>query len=183
MTDMGGNMSLRSARWFFNLTVLTVLLAVSSSAWAQSSIQVGEVPYKIPQVKRVGEGSKYYLNEANELLIRVNIWGRVQRPGQFYVPAETDLISALSIAGGPAQRARLSDVSLVREAVESEREVMAVNVRKYLKTGDPRLIPDLKPEDTIVVHGSAWQLVADVASVVGQLAIVANVYYLFFIAQ
>lgn len=183
MTDMGGNMSLRKARGFFKLTILMLLLAVSASAWAQSSIQVGEVPYKIPQVKRIGEGSKYYLNEANELLIRVNIWGRVQKPGQFYVPAETDLISALSMAGGPAQRARLSDVTLVHETEGDAREVMAVNVRKYLKTGDPRLIPDLKPEDTIVVHGSAWQLVADVASVLGQLGIVANVYYFFFVAN
>lgn len=180
---MGGNMLLRNAKSFFNLTLFTVLLALAGSAAAQSSIQAGEVPYKIPQVKRIGEGSKYYLNEANELLIRVNIWGKVQKPGQFYVPAETDLISALSMAGGPGQRARLSDVTLVHEAEGDAREVMNVNVRKYLKTGDPRLIPDLKPEDTIVVHGSAWQLVADVASVLGQFGIVANVYYFFFVAN
>jgi len=163
---------------------LSVLLFLSfvSAAFAQSDIQVGAVPYKIPQVKRVGEGSKYYLNEANELLIRVNIWGRVQRPGQYYVPAETDLVSLMSLAGGPGTRSRLSDIKVVREETSGQQDVLTVNVRKYIKTGDKRLIPQLKPEDTVVVQGSAWQLVADVAQVVSQLAIVANVYYFFFVA-
>ena len=97
--------------------------------------------------------------------------------------AETDLVALMSLAGGPGSRSRLSDVHVVREADENnQQEVLTVNVRKYIKTGDKRLIPDLKPEDTIVVHGSAWQLVADVTSVIGQMAVVANVYYFFFIA-
>ncbi len=160
-----------------------LLICVTAPLLAQSSIEVGAVPYKIPQVRRVGEGSKYYLNESNELLIRVNIWGRVGRPGQYYVPAQTDLISLMSLAGGPSPRSRLSDVKVVRSEDTGAQEVITVNVRKYTKTGEKRLIPDLKPEDTIVVHGSGWQLVADIASVAGQLAIVANVYYLFFIAD
>lgn len=166
------------------LSFLLLLLTMSaSSLFAQSDLQVGPASFKIPQVKRVGEGSKYYLNEANELLIRVNIWGRVQRPGQYYVPAETDLVALMSLAGGPSARSRLSDVKVVREEDSGEQDVITVNVRKYIKTGDKRLIPDLKPEDTIVVHGSAWQLVSDVASVASQLAIVANVYYFFFLAN
>lgn len=160
-----------------------IMLIVAGAAFAQSDVSTGAVPYKIPQVTRVGEGSKYYLNESNELLIRVNIWGRVGRPGQYYVPAETDLISLMSLAGGPSSRSRLSDVRVVREEDSGEQDVLNVNVRKYIKTGDKRLIPDLKPEDTVVVHGSGWQLVSDIASVVGQFAIVANVYYLFFLAN
>ena len=167
---------------FTRFLFVTLLLSFTLGALAQSDVQVGAVPYKIPQVKRVGEGSKYYLNEANELLIRVNIWGRVQRPGQYYVPAETDLVSLMSLAGGPGARSRLSDVKVVREEADAQQDVLTVNVRKYIKTGDKRLIPQLKPEDTVVVHGSAWQLVADVAQVVGQMAIVANVYYFFFVA-
>ncbi|MBK6766598.1 MAG: hypothetical protein IPG71_09880 [bacterium] len=160
-----------------------ILLPFASNAFAQTDARTGEVPYKIPQVTRVGEGGKYYLNESNELLIRVNIWGRVGRPGQYYVPAETDLISFMSLAGGPSARSRLSDVRVVREEDDGEQDVLNVNVRKYIKTGDKRLIPELKPEDTVVVHGSGWQLVSDVAAVVGQFAIVANVYYLFFLAK
>ncbi|MCB9357808.1 MAG: SLBB domain-containing protein [Calditrichaeota bacterium] len=171
-------------QFHFRFAIVMLLLATMAlPLLAQSDISVGAVPYKIPQVRRVGEGSKYYLNDSNELLIRVNIWGRVERPGQYYVPAETDLISLMSLAGGPTSRSRLSNVRVVREEDTGEQDVLTVNVRKYIKTGEKRLIPDLKPEDTVVVHGSGWQLVADVAQVIGQFAIVANVYYLFFIAQ
>lgn len=165
------------------LTALLLLSFTSQAVLAQSDLNVGPASYKIPQVKRVGEGSKFYLNEANELLIRVNIWGRVQRPGQYYVPAETDLVSLMSLAGGPSARSRLSDVKVVREDEQGQQDVLRVDVRRFIKTGDKRLIPFLKPEDTIVVHGSGWQLFADIAQVVGQMAIVANVYYYFFIAR
>lgn len=175
---------MRLARLFSLVAVAILMLALTvSNVCAQSDLQVGPASYKIPQVKRVGEGSKYYLNESNELLIRVNIWGRVQRPGQYYVPAETDLVSLMSLAGGPGTRSRLSDVKVVRQEETGEQDVLTVNVRKFIKTGDKRLIPDMKPEDTVVVHGSAWQLVADITQVVGQFALVANVYYLFFIAN
>lgn len=133
--------------------------------------------------QRVGEDGQYYLNEYNELLIRVNIWGKVRNPGQYFVPATTDLITLISIAGGPDYRSRLSDITVVRESKTGENEVIEVNVKKYLKTGDKRLIPDLKPEDTVVVHGSAWQLIADVVQVVSQLSVVATVYYFFFVAK
>ena len=80
-------------------------------------------------------------------------------------------------------RSRLTDISVVRESSTGESQVIEVNVKKYLKTGDKRLIPDLKPEDTVVIHGSAWQLIADVVQVVSQLSVVASVYYFFFVAK
>ena len=136
-----------------------------------------------PAIQRVGQANQYYLGQANELLIRVNIWGRVRSPGQYFVPATTDLITLISVAGGPEDKSRISDVRLVRSGSDGKNEVIIVNVKKYLKTGDKRLIPDLQPEDTILISGSVWQLLADITQVVGQLALAANVYYLFFIAK
>jgi hypothetical protein len=158
--------------------VLPTLALAQQSGYREGRVQTPDI-----RAQRVGEDSKYYLNDYNELLIRVNIWGKVRNPGQYFVPATTDLITLISIAGGPDSRSRLSDIHVVRDTESAESEVIEVNVRKYLKTGDKRLIPDLKPEDTIVVHGSAWQLVADVVSVVGQLSVVASVYYFFFVAK
>ncbi len=59
-------------------------------------------------------GSLYYLGEKDELLIKVNIWGFVQKPGQYMVPNGTDLISLISFAGGPREEARLNNVKLIR---------------------------------------------------------------------
>jgi hypothetical protein len=161
-------------------------LFVPVQALAQlSTMQTqGEVKQAPPIIQTVGEGNQYYLGQANELLIRVNVWGRVLRPGQYYVPATTDLITLISAAGGPEARSRLTDVRVVRSgAAGAENEVFEVNIKKFLKTGDKRLIPALKPDDTVIVGGSAWQVFADVMQVMGSVALIANVYYLFVVRQ
>ena len=146
--------------------------------------QQGQVQQTIPSViKPAGEGNQYYLGQANELLMRVNVWGRVMHPGQYYVPASTDLVTLISAAGGPESRSRLTDVRVVRGGSGNTSEVLEVNLKKYLKTGDKRLIPSLRPEDTVIVNGSAWQLFTEAMTVTGSVAIIANAYFLFFIAK
>lgn len=165
------------------LLAYLVALFMPALAMAQDQPTQGQVPTSPNMVRKVGEGNQYYLGQANELLIRVNVWGKVSRPGQYYVPAATDLITLISAAGGPETRSRLTDVRVIRTGAQSENEVIIVNVKKFLKTGDKRLIPDLKPEDTIVVHGSVWQFVGDVTQIVGSLASVAIVYFYLFVRQ
>jgi hypothetical protein len=162
----------------FHVTLFTPVVAL-----AQQPYQQGEVKQTAPIIRTVGEGNQYYLGQANELLIRVNVWGKVLRPGQYFVPATTDLITLISAAGGPVPHSRLSDIKVVRAGTGGENEVIEVDLKKYLKTGDKRLVPDLKPEDTVIVSGSAWQAFADVMQVIGDLALVASVYYNFFVRQ
>jgi len=167
------------------ITLLTfhVAFVMPVFALAQEPLQQGQVRQNVPVIQQVGEGNQYYLGQANELLMRVNVWGRVLRPGQYFVPATTDLVTLISAAGGPVARARLSDVRVVRPTTTGENQIIEVNLKKYLKTGDKRLIPSLKPEDTVIVNGSVWQLVADVAQIVSGVAVVATVYYYFFIVK
>jgi hypothetical protein len=161
-----------------------VALFVPLAAMAQETTRQGMVRQTVPVIQQVGEGSQYYLGQANELLIRVNVWGRVLRPGEYFVPATTDLITLISAAGGPVPKARLSDVKVVRmSAAGQEGEVIEVNLKKYLKTGDKRLIPALKPEDTVIIHGSVWLLIADIAQVVSAVAVVGSVYYYFWVTR
>jgi hypothetical protein len=164
------------------LLTIHVALVMPAVGLAQVPYQQGQIPQNVPTVIKVGEGNQYYVGQANELLMRVNIWGRVERPGQYFVPATTDLITLISAAGGPKTQSRLTDITVVRPIKDGDNQIITVNVKKYLKTGDKRLIPDLKPEDTVVVNGSIWQLFGDVVDVVSKLAIVANVYYFFFLA-
>ncbi len=79
--------------------------AFAFSAFAQTSS-------KIPPIKN--RGALYYLGEQDELLIKVNVWGFVQNPGQYMVPNGTDLISLISFAGGPREQAKLNKVKLIR---------------------------------------------------------------------
>jgi len=147
------------------------LLLISGAAWASD---LG--PKVIP--RNAERGAQYYIGDENQLMMKVNIWGRVEKPGQYFVPSDTDLITLISVAGGPADKSRIDNVRLVRIGEAGNEEVIEVNIKRYLKTGDRRLIPDLKPEDTIIVSGSMWYIFTTVVQVVSQLAIVANVYYL-----
>ncbi len=133
---------------------------------------------KVSLPKQIERGAQYYIGDENQLMIRVNIWGRVQKPGQYFVPSDTDLITMISVAGGPADKSRIDNVKVVRINASGVEEVIEVNIKKFLKTGDRELIPDLQPEDTILVSGSMWYIFTSVVQVVSQLAIVANVYYL-----
>jgi hypothetical protein len=160
-------------------------------------------------------GAQYYLGQADELLIRVNIWGFVQKPGQYMVPKDTDLISLISFAGGPLEQAKMKSIKLIRAAAGpfttgngadyhgsnghgntnapvlsrrndgngtnghglQDRQVIEVNVKKYLETGRQSLIPELMPGDTIVVSGSAIHFVGKVLDFASKFAVVAQIYF------
>jgi NADH:ubiquinone oxidoreductase subunit F (NADH-binding) len=153
------------------IAILLCLAQLSTgAAWA-----AGTPPTLPAQIER---GAQYYIGDENQLIMKVNIWGRVEKPGQYFVPSDTDLITLISVAGGPADKSRIDNVRVVRVGSEGTEEVIEVNIKKYLKTGERSLIPDLKPEDTILVSGSMWYIFSTVVQVVSQIAIVANVYYL-----
>jgi len=59
-------------------------------------------------------GAQYYLGDTDELLMKVNIWGFVRKPGQYMVPTDTDLIALMSFAGGPIEEARIKSIRIVR---------------------------------------------------------------------
>ena len=52
--------------------------------------------------------------------VRVKVVGEVVRPGEVAVPPNSSISSAVAIAGGPTQDARLRDVSLVRQYANGE---------------------------------------------------------------
>ena len=150
--------------------ILTAFLIISNSCALAE-----DTPINVPRY--IEPGAQYYIGDENQLMMMVNVWGRVEKPGQYFVPSDTDLITLISVAGGPADKSRLDNVRLVRSGSLGS-EVVKVDIKKFLKTGDRSLIPELKPEDTIIVSGSMWYVFSTVVSVVAQLAIVANVYYL-----
>lgn len=62
--------------------------------------------------------SEYLLGDEEKLEMVVAIWGEVRNPGEYRVAYNTNLIELISIAGGPTQSAKLSNVQLTRQASE-----------------------------------------------------------------
>jgi hypothetical protein len=158
-------------RTLMNLIVLAFLLALSATAIAQE----GGYP------EATSGGAQYYVYAGKdwELQISVYIWGHVLKPGMYSVPRSTDLIGVISLAGGPGQYANLKDVKVIRS--NPGPEILKVDVLHYMQTANAAEVPVLHPGDTVVVPGSKTHALSRVVSFISQLAIVANVYYLFFI--
>jgi hypothetical protein len=119
--------------------------------------------------------SQYYLERGTEskLMMKVNVWGAVQKPGSQYVPDGTDLISVLSAAGGPIEGAKLSKVRLVRN-FDGEKHNLVINVSRCLKRGEVELLPEIRPGDTIIVPKSKVSL-GKFISVIYNVAVIASV--------
>lgn len=146
----------------------------ATTAWSQNS--TGRVePVHDPLAGRyaISRGLENVLN------IDVQVWGQVNRPGQYSVPDRTDLIGLISFAGGPTEDAKLKEVLVVRP-LASGAKVREIDVDAFIHSGNPQLIPELTPGDVVVVPASRshkfvrWTGVISVAALVANVVILAN---------
>src|SRR6187455_903694 len=88
----------------FVIAMLLALLLVPASSFAQS----GSTKAVTPPPKG------YLLPQEQGLEMMVHILGEVQKPGEYRVPDNTDLLELLAKAGGPTEFANLSWVKIRR---------------------------------------------------------------------
>ncbi len=144
---------MKKQHWMFAAALGLGLMIPMLSGFAQSDKYM-------PSFKN--RGALYYLGEQDELLIKVNIWGFVERPGQYMVPTGTDLISLISFAGGPREQAKLKKVKLIRNSnllasrLESSKRYLAMNGNLGVEAEDSdnaqaaRNLQDLKGQPTVI---------------------------------
>ena len=131
------------------------------------------------QEQKYPRGAQYFLGTADQLLIKVNIWGFVAKPGQYMVPSDTDLISLISFAGGPKGGAKLSNIKLIRpgNSEGSKTKIINIDVKKYTRNGEESLIPKLLPNDTIIVPGSTWHHIGNFLGFITKIATLLQIYW------
>ncbi len=111
----------------------------------------------------------------SKLKMNTYIWGQVTRPGLYLVPDDTDLLMLMSLAGGPREDAKLTDIRIIRPTAEGEK-IIIVNLKKYIQTGDETLIPRLFPGDTVIVKGTIFYAFSRVTDFLSKAAIALSVY-------
>lgn len=152
--------------------ILALCIAVSASALGQQT----------SDSQTRNRAARYFLGSDDELLIPVNVWGFVQRPGQYMVPNNTDLISLISFAGGPSEGAKMRKIKIVRNDPRTGNRIYSVNIKKFLNTADSKLIPALKPGDTVIVKGTTLSWIQKFFAFLSNFAIFTQMVYFIAIA-
>ncbi len=150
--------------------VFVILLSVP--AFSQNFDNLQNLPTTPSQFS--DRPAQYILGSGDILLVNVNLWGHVQRPGIYSIPSAYTLIDLISSAGGPLNTARLNDVRVVRK----NQEVIKVDIESFLKTGDNSVLPVLQPGDTIIVAGSIQDVFTRIVGIMRDIAIIMNVFVL-----
>ena len=169
--------------------LLTTLLILIMSLFAQEDIDLFDMNLSTsPSTTTSTQGNvnpgttmispDYIIGQNDEIMINVNVWGEIYKPGHYMVPSTTDLLTIISNAGGPKANANIGAIKIVRiNAEEDENSIILIDLENFLQTGNYDLIPILKPGDTIVVPGNFMKYFSDFINVVAKVALIINVYY------
>ncbi len=160
------------------ITIAFFLSVFSLNLFAQQNIQLGKGAENIS-----ASGALYDYSDPNAINIKVMVWGYVKFPGQYIIPATSNVVSLLSLAGGPTQDAELDALKLFRINIDSSQTIININYDDLLgdnsSLSNPVLIPKLHPGDVLLVPGSPKWYFKDyfgiLLSVVSALASIAAV--------
>ncbi len=111
-----------------------------------------------------------------QLQMVVHIWGEVREPGEYHVPAGTNILELISKAGGPTEYANLGKVKVTHNSSGSER-AFKVNLNRFLDKENYQVVLELQKGDVIRVSRNGWSKWRTAIRVVADVAIIANVYY------
>lgn len=89
-----------------------------------------------------------------ERRLPLTVLGFVKQPGQIELPAASTVQIAINAAGGLAQGAQLDHMQLRRTGPNGQVQVTTFDYKKYLDTGDQKILPTLRPLDEIFVPAS-----------------------------
>jgi SLBB domain len=136
------------------LSSLILIAFYSIQSYAQENLQFGN-GLKPPQTTT--RGGFYDYSDPSGINIKVEVYGYVNYPGEYIIPASTGVNELLGLAGGPTQDALLQDLRIFRINPDSSQTLIRFNYNDLLWTDNgltkPIKIPSLKAGDILLVPG------------------------------
>ena len=114
-------------------------------------------------------GEEYITGEDGVPRMSINIWGHVKYPGSYLVYDGIDLLTCLSMAGGPLKGAKLSQISVTSKDGKS----IKINLSKLLDKGSVSSI-SLKPYDTIYIDETMGNYLLARGNIINTLLQITN---------
>ncbi|MBA4783554.1 MAG: SLBB domain-containing protein [Rhizobiales bacterium] len=93
----------------------------------------------------------------------VRVLGAVKAPGRYRFQAEMSILDLLAEAGGPNPTS-LSKKILIVNRNDGPEKAQVFNLVKFAKTGDPGLLPVVRPGDTVYVPDRSQSVLARIQS-------------------
>jgi protein involved in polysaccharide export with SLBB domain len=120
--------------------------------------------------------------EAYTGMMGVNVIGAVLKPGVYRLQARQDLMSAILAAGGPSERANISDVRLIRPEPDGIAATTRIDVGKFLEKGDQSQNPKLLAGDTVSI-GRKGFTAQDASLILGFVTAIGTLVLLYYTIQ
>ena len=155
------------------LSRLFIILIMSAQLTAQ--YQSGENIVTKPQYNVSSE--RFFTDKNGIILMNVNIWGHVNRPGRHMVFDGIDIATLLSVVGGPKNGAKLNKVKIFRE-VPDENGILAytINIENFIKTGDRSEFIKIMPNDTFIIPQKTSSYIMGQIGALNTILSILNIY-------
>jgi protein involved in polysaccharide export with SLBB domain len=131
---------------------------------------------------------KYLFDDKPLLQMTVYIMGEINRPGEYMVKDQTNVLELIAKAGGGTQYANLKKVKINRftrlagedePVIKNEKKIIELDLADFLKNVNNRDIPVLEPNDVIYIPKNTMRGWKNVASILRDVAVVASAYFLY----
>jgi hypothetical protein len=146
------------------LVLMNLIFTSAAPALAAGGSNLG-----IQQELNAAPGTEYVSgNFPGAVLMPINLWGSVGKPGIHHVPTQTDLVTLLTLAGGPLQDAEMDRITIKRRS-GGEEQVFKIDAEELLTKPGVRS-PALAPNDIVIVPREKPTISQNTVTVVGFIA-------------
>jgi polysaccharide export outer membrane protein len=109
----------------------------------------------------------------------INVMGAVLNPGVYRLQARQDLMSAILAAGGPNERANISEVRLIRPEPDGIAQTMKIDLTKFIEKGDQSQNPKLLAGDTVSIARKGFTA-QDASLILGFITAIGTLVLLYY---
>ena len=121
------------------------------------------------RVGNIINGDDYITGEDGIPRITVNVWGHVKYPGTYLIYDGVDILTLLSVAGGPLKGAKLNNIRVISQSGASR----VVDLDDLIDNNNVSNVT-IKPHDTIHVDETLSNYMLTRANVVNVLLQITN---------
>ena len=121
---------------------------------------------------------RYLTDEKGNIMMYVNIWGHVGKPGHHLVYEGIDLATIMSVVGGPKSGANMKKVRVYREVPEEDGTLIYhLDFEKFVSSGDRSEFIRIKPNDTIIIPEKMSNYILTQVGTVSTFLSLFNLYF------